>query len=66
MKEMLTEQIKGLENILFEAQHNLKEKIGTAFRETFELEGIEHSSLDVFRECADFKFDNQLESGVVY
>jgi hypothetical protein len=59
MKEMLTEQIKGLENILFEAQHNLKQKIGTAFRETFELEGIEHSSLDVFRERADFKFDNQ-------
>ena len=59
MKEMLTEQIKGLENILFEAQHNLKQKIGTAFKETFELEGIEHSSLDVYRERADFKFDNQ-------
>ena len=59
MKEMLTEQIKGLENILFEAQHNLKQKIGTAFKETFELEGIEHSNLDVYRERADFKFDNQ-------
>ena len=59
MKEMLTEQIGGLENILAEAKYNLVQKINTAFRETFELEGIEHSNLDVYRERADFKFNNQ-------
>ena len=59
MKEMLVEQIGGLENILAEAQYNLKQKIDTAFRETFELEGIGHTDLNVYRERADFKFDSQ-------
>lgn len=59
MKEMLTEQIRGLENILTEAQYNLKQKIDKAFHETFELEGIGYSNLDVYRERAEFKCDDQ-------
>ena len=59
MKEMLTEQIRGLENILTEAQYNLKQKIDKAFHETFELEDIEYSKLNVYRERAEFNCDGK-------
>lgn len=59
MKEMLIEQIGGLENILAEAKYNLIQKIGTAFKETFELENIGHSKLEVYRERAEFGFSNR-------
>ena len=59
MKEMLTEQIRGLENILTEAQYNLKQKIDKVFHETFELEDIEYSKLNVYRERAEFNCDGK-------
>lgn len=59
MKEMLIEQIEGLENILAEAKFNLIQKIGTAFKETFELENIGHSKLEVYRERAEFGFNDR-------
>jgi hypothetical protein len=59
MKEMLTEQIKGLNEILDTAKFNLVQKIDTAFKETFKLEGIEYSKLNVYRERAEFKCDDQ-------
>lgn len=55
MKEMLVEQVKGLELILGEAKFNLKEKIGKALSETFDLENIGHSKLEVYTERAEFK-----------
>ena len=59
MKEMLVEQIGGLELVLAEAKFNLKEKIGKAFCETFELENIGHSKLEVYTERAEFKCDGK-------
>ena len=59
MKEMLTEQIKGLNEILDTAKFNLVQKIDTTFQETFKLEGIEYSKLDVSRERAEFKCSNK-------
>lgn len=55
MKEMLVEQIGGLELVLAEAKFNLKEKIGKAFNETFDLENIGHTKLEVYTERAEFK-----------
>jgi len=55
MKEMLVEQIEGLELVLAEAKFNLKEKIGKAFSETFDLENIGHTKLEVYTERAEFK-----------
>ena len=55
MKEMLVEQIGGLELVLAEAKFNLKGKIDKAFCETFELENIGHSKLEVYTERAEFK-----------
>lgn len=55
MKEMLVEQVKGLELVLGEAKFNLKEKIGKALSETFDLENIGHSKLEVYTERAEFK-----------
>jgi len=55
MKEMLVEQIGGLELVLAEAKFNLKEKIGKALSETFDLENIGHSKLEVYTERAEFK-----------
>lgn len=55
MKEMLVEQIEGLELILAEAKFNLKGKIDKAFSETFDLENIGHSKLEVYTERAEFK-----------
>ena len=55
MKEMLVEQIGGLELVLAEARFNLKEKIGKALSETFDLENIGHSKLEVYTERAEFK-----------
>ncbi len=48
MKEMLVEQIGGLELILTEAKFNLVQKIDKAFKETFELENIEKSYCKYF------------------
>jgi len=59
MKEMLVEQIGGLELILTEAKFNLVQKIDKAFKETFELENIEYSKLNVYRERAEFKCDDK-------
>jgi hypothetical protein len=59
MKEMLTEQIKGLNEILDTAKFNLVQKIDTAFKETFKLEGIEYSKLNVYRERAEFNCDGK-------
>ena len=59
MKEMLVEQIGGLELVLAEAKFNLKEKIGKAFCETFDLENIGHSKLEVYTERAEFKCDGK-------
>lgn len=55
MKEMLVEQVKGLELVLAEAKFNLKEKIGKALSETFDLENIGYKNLEVFTERAEFK-----------
>ena len=55
MKEMLVEQIGGLELVLAEAKFNLKEKIGKALSETFDLENIGHTKLEVYTERAEFK-----------
>lgn len=55
MKEMLVEQIKGLELVLGEAKFNLKEKIGKALSETFDLENIDYKNLEVYTERAEFK-----------
>ena len=52
---MLVEQIGGLELVLAEAKFNLKGKIDKAFCETFELENIGHSKLEVYTERAEFK-----------
>ena len=59
MKEMLTEQIKGLNEILDTAKFNLVQKIDTTFKETFKLEDVEYSNLNVYRERAEFKCDDQ-------
>ncbi len=59
MKEMLVEQIGGLELVLAEAKFNLKGKIDKAFCETFELENIGHSKLEVYTERAEFKCDGK-------
>jgi hypothetical protein len=59
MKEMLVEQIGGLELVLAEAKFNLVQKIDTAFKETFKLEGIEYSKLNVYRERAEFNCDGK-------
>jgi hypothetical protein len=59
MKEMLAEQIKGLNEILDTAKFNLVQKIDTTFKETFKLEDIEYSNLNVYRERAEFKCDDQ-------
>ena len=59
MKEMLVEQIGGLELVLAEAKFNLKEKIGKAFSETFDLENIGHAKLEVYTERAEFGFGNR-------
>jgi hypothetical protein len=59
MKEMLVEQIGGLELVLAEAKFNLVQKIDTAFKETFKLEGIEYSKLNVYRERAEFNCDDK-------
>ena len=59
MKEMLTEQIKGLNEILDVAKFNLVQKIDTTFQETFKLEGVEYSKLNVYRERAEFNCDGK-------
>ena len=59
MKEMLTEQIKGLNEILDTAKFNLVQKIDTTFQETFKLDGIEYSKLNVYRERAEFNCDGK-------
>lgn len=59
MKKMLIEQIEGLNEILDTAKFNLVQKIDTTFQETFKLEGVEYSKLNVYRERAEFNCDGK-------